>query len=350
MNAAIEANVFVSIVTYNSAAYIQQCLQALLAQSGFVSGNNLLVEVIDNASADNTSEAVSKAFFGQVTLKQNSINYGFCAANNQAAADFLRSDAEYFLLLNPDLRLEPQALKNLISAINSTPSYGSACPRLLRADDNLEPVQPLRLDAAGMHLTPSLRHFDRGSEEIAENNFTSNQEVFGGSGACLLMKREFVQAMLLSGTKEADLQDVYPEIPPAGSERAAFFDEAFFAYREDADLAWRGQLLGWKCIYAANATGYHRRTVLPELRSSLAPFLNLCGVRNRFLLQLNNYSFLKFPEAFLPGILLRNLIVLAAVLLLERSSLPALRQVIALLPRALERRRILKERIHALHR
>jgi GT2 family glycosyltransferase len=345
MYAQNDPKVFVSIVSYNSAAYIQRCLQALLAQTGFTPGRSLLITVVDNASGDGTPDIIEQTFAAQVTLHRSRINLGFCAANNLAAADFLRSDADYFMLLNADLRLDTQALQHLITAIRTKPCYGSACPRLLRADDQLEAVQPLRLDAAGMILTPSLRHFDRGSEQPAENSFTGDEEVFGGSGACLLMKRDFVKAVLLTGSREADLQAIYPEIPSAGEERAQLLDEAFFAYREDADLAWRGQNLGWKCIYAAKALGYHRRTVLPELRSSLAPFLNLCGVRNRFLLQINNYSLFRFPAAFIPGVLLRNLVVLAAVLLVERSSIPAFRQIYQLLPRALERRGLLKQRI-----
>ena len=42
-----------------------------------------------------------------------------------------------------------------------------------------------------------------------------------------------------------------------------FFDADFFVYREDADVAWRAQLMGWKCLYAPYARGYHVRKALP---------------------------------------------------------------------------------------
>ena len=48
-----------------------------------------------------------------------------------------------------------------------------------------------------------------------------------------------------------------------------FFDEPFFAYREDADVAWRAQLLGWDCLYVPAAVAEHVRRVVPERRGSL---------------------------------------------------------------------------------
>jgi hypothetical protein len=86
---------------------------------------------------------------------------------------------------------------------------------------------------------------------------------------------------------------------------------------------------------------------LPERRKDLPKIVNLWGVRNRFLLQLNNYFLSCNPGAFLQGIIVRNLVVLIATMVVERSSLPAFSQVYALLPRALERRAKLKAKIRA---
>ena len=68
------------------------------------------------------------------------------------------------------------------------------------------------------------------------------------------------------------------------------FDEDFFAYREDADLAWRAQLLGWDALYVPGATATHVRRVTPERRSALPAAINRYGVRNRFLLRLKNQT------------------------------------------------------------
>jgi GT2 family glycosyltransferase len=65
-----------------------------------------------------------------------------------------------------------------------------------------------------------------------------------------------------------------------------FFDEDFFVYREDADVAWRAQLMGWKCLYAPYAKGYHVRNALPGNRRALPPEINMHSVKNRFLLRM----------------------------------------------------------------
>src|ERR1044071_5783653 len=69
-----------------------------------------------------------------------------------------------------------------------------------------------------------------------------------------------------------------------------FFDSDFFVYREDADVAWRAQLMGWNCIYAPLARGYHVRNVLPGNRRALPPEINMHSVKNRFLMRIKNIS------------------------------------------------------------
>jgi hypothetical protein len=77
--------------------------------------------------------------------------------------------------------------------------------------------------------------------------------------------------------------------------------------------------------------------VLPERRSDLPAFINKLGVRNRFLLQINNAFPCLAPgciAAVLGGAIFRNLVVVAGVLLKERSSLRAFHELAVLLPRA----------------
>ena len=69
-----------------------------------------------------------------------------------------------------------------------------------------------------------------------------------------------------------------------------FFDPDFFVYREDADVAWRAQLLGWRCIYTPHARGYHVRNVLPGNRRALPSVINMHSVKNRFLMRMKNMT------------------------------------------------------------
>ena len=101
-----------------------------------------------------------------------------------------------------------------------------------------------------------------------------------------------------------------------------FFDNDFFAYREDADVAWRAQLLGWQCVYHPAAVAYHVRTVVPENRRSLSAAINMHSVKNRWLLRIKNTTPDLYRRFWLP-ITLRDIVVIGACLLREWSSLPA---------------------------
>src|SRR5207244_1165265 len=79
-----------------------------------------------------------------------------------------------------------------------------------------------------------------------------------------------------------------------------YFDEDFFAYREDADLAWRCRLLGWNSIYVPAAVAQHRRRVTPERRRELPKEINYHSVKNRFLLRLNNMTGNLYRRDFWP--------------------------------------------------
>ena len=321
--------VFVHVVTFNHKCCVPIALDSVFAQCGFTLGKDLLVGVYDNNSTDGTLDILTERYADRVVLIKNSTNTGFAAAHNYGIDYALSRGADYVFILNPDVRLDENALENLVWELENDPRAGMSCPKLYRADSDLMPVQPLTFDAAGMFITPALRHLDRGSQETDRGQYNEPEYLFGASGAAVLLRKEFIQ-------------DVY--LPVEGNAHSRqVFDEAFFSYREDADLAWRAQWLGWKCRYVPQAVGYHERKVLPERRDTLPDRLNQLGVQNRFLLQLNNFNFLANWNCILPG-LIRNLIVLGAVVTIERSSLPALRNVWKGLPRALNARRLVQKR------
>lgn len=338
------AKVFVHIVTFNNADTISACLDSLLNQDSYVFNQSLVIKVTDNDSSDSTVQLLQKRF-PQIEVALNSCNVGFCAAHNVGAHSFILSDCSYFLVLNPDLWLEPDALIKMVTAFQSDSKIGSVTPLLLRCSHDLKKLEPGVIDAAGMCLTPALRHFDRGSGTVAVERYLKREDVFGGTGACLMLRREFVEDVKLETARESDLLKVHPEYTSITAKRFPVFDEAFFAFREDADLAWRGQLLGWRCLYEPSAVGYHRRTVLPENRKQLPDFLNRLGVRNRFLLQINNYSVLNCPGGFWRGMIGRNIVVLLGIVLWEWSSIPALVDLKKLAGRALARRRCLLDKL-----
>ncbi len=336
--------VLVQVVSYNSSRWIEHCVESVLHQEGFIPGESLFLLLTDNGSSDGTAEAICR--FEErpgVAVDLLEENLGFAAGHNRGAARFLTGDYAAFLIVNPDLGLKEDALLKMSRFLMNTADADAVCPLLLRANQDLTPVEPSIVDSGGIIFEPNLRHFDRGAGCSPAKRYAVPERVFGASGACILFSRDFIERTLLSGgTYEEDLFRVYPQLREGGGERAPFFDEAFFAYREDAELAWRAQRLKLHYYLVPEALGFHVRRVTPERRGELPKEINRLGVRNRFLLQ---FTHLRFKEVGLQVYVLgwiRNLIVIAAVLIREQSSFSGLREALILRKRARERGEVIR--------
>lgn len=287
------AGVSVTLVTYNSQAHIERCLDSVFAQEGVP----LDVILVDNASEDDTLPRLQN-FADRLRLIRNNENRGFAAAQNQAIRQAQRP---WVFCLNPDVVLAPDFLQRLLAAAEPLARVGMACGKLLRLASDGSPAPRPVLDSTGIFFTPTLRHLDRGSDQPDRGQYERCEFVFGATAAAALYRRELIEAITVEGE---------------------FFDEDFFAYREDADLAWRAQLAGWRCLYVPQAVGHHVRRVLPENRRALPPLLNYHSVKNRFLMRAKNIGWPLYWRVFLP-MKLRDLGIVFYALTRERTSLPA---------------------------
>jgi GT2 family glycosyltransferase len=285
--------VSVTIVTYNSGRFIKRCLESVLAQ-GYAYKE---VVVIDNASTDGTA-AILEQFEDRCRLVFNNENVGFAAAQNQAIN---LSRGEWVLALNPDVLLTPYFIDALLEAGHVDPKVGTACGKLLTMHANFTlPEEPL-VDSTGMYFTPMLRHLDRGSQQVDNGHYRTHEYVFGATAAAALYRREMIEDVSIHGD---------------------FFDPDFFVYREDADVAWRAQLMGWRCIYTPAARGYHVRTVLPGNRSVLPAAINMHSVKNRFIMRMKNMTGDLYRRNWV-SITSRDLLVIGCCVIREQSSLKA---------------------------
>jgi GT2 family glycosyltransferase len=232
---------------------------------------------------------------------------GFCTAQNRLISS---CDTDYVLVLNPDVFLEPGFIGTLVQALDHDPKAGAASGKLWRFERSADGGKVL--DTTGMYFTPSQRHLDRGSGEADSGQYDTREYVFGVSGAAAFYRRRMLDEIQADGE---------------------YFDESFFAYREDADLAWRAQWMGWRCLYDPRASGFHARRVLPERRASLPPDINMHSLKNRFLLRLKNMDAGTYLRFLLP-ITARDAAALAYVLLRERASLRGIPLLVRALPRA----------------
>ncbi len=302
--------VSIAIVTFNSARYIRRCLESVFAQEG----PPFQIVVADNASTDETRRILAE-FRGRIQLISCASNTGFAAGQNLAirASD----GADWVLTLNPDVLLKPGFVRSLVESGSSDPSVGAVCGKLLSIAPGFEPLAEPRIDSAGMYFSPNMRHFDRGWNQRDNWRYDRPEYVFGASAAAALYRREMIEDVAVDGD---------------------FFDPDFFVYREDADVAWRAQLLGWRCLYAPSAVGHHVRTVTPANRRTLPGFINMHSVKNRFLMRIKNSTPGLYRRYWLP-MTVRDLMVMGGSIVWEPSSLPAFWRVAKCLPRAVKHRR-----------
>ncbi|WP_246320263.1 glycosyltransferase family 2 protein [Paenibacillus qinlingensis] len=256
--------VSIHIVTYNSAEHIDDCLEAVLKQSHLI--DNIIV--IDNASKDATHQKLNK-WAEKCTIILNKFNNGFAGGHNQAIR---MTETEYCLILNPDVVLDQDYVHNIIQAVKGHARAGSATGKLLFK------AAPHHIDSTGLVINKARRAFDRGAHQSGDH-FQQSEEVFGVSGAAAMYSREMINDISLNGE---------------------FFDEDFFAYKEDVDVAWRAQLLGWKALYEPTAIAYHERGWKEGGRSSKPLFVRRLSYINRYKMMVKNDDIKAVMKHFFP--------------------------------------------------
>lgn len=284
--------VSILITTYNSAAHLKACLESVLQQDYL----DREIIVIDNASSDET-RGILREFETRARVIYNDTNRGFSGGQNQAIA---HARGEWMLSLNPDVLLSPGFISKLVEAAASDARVGAVCGKLLRWSANQERTNVI--DSTGIYFLPNLRHLDRGSDQVDHGQYESPEYVFGATGAAALYRRAMIEDISVGGE---------------------FFDDDFFAYREDADVAWRAQLMGWRCLYTPQAVAWHVRRVTPERFKQLPDEINRHSIKNRFLMRAKNLSWALYSRLFIP-IATRDLLIFGYCVLCNRGLLSGL--------------------------
>ena len=215
--------------------------------------------VIDNASTDGSPEWI-RTNYPEILLKCFSKNRGFSAAFNEGARV---SNAPFLLSINPDVVMQSNCLDQMVRVMLEKPEVGIVSPKLVRFGDNQ------LLDSTGLFINRCRCPYDRGQGEIDRGQYDQATQVFGACGALALYRKEMLEDLAYNNE---------------------YLDEDFFAYYEDADLAWRAHLCGWQAVFEPHATGSHVRGWGDSLRKqrkkdSFGPRLAL---RNRYLMSLKN--------------------------------------------------------------
>jgi GT2 family glycosyltransferase len=305
----------VAIVNYKSYDDLADCLASLEAQEQ----EPACIAVVDHDPDPEQAAALEARFPKAVFLPRP--NHGYASGANRALAlcAQLAPGAEYRLLLNPDVALDPDFARRVIDEMDARPAVALASGKLLRADG-------ATLDSTGIARSASRVFTDRGSDRRDDGQFEQIERVFALSGAALLIRSAAISVLEIHGE---------------------LFDEDFFAYHEDTDLAWRAHLLGMDCLYVPTARALHRRGWQAARWREIEPAVRRHSFKNRYLEMLKNERARDFLLA-LPAILWQELVRFGGALLVDRARLPAYADVLRLARRALRKRRIIHERARAL--
>ena len=272
------------VLSVDEAERLAFCLPAALAQPG------ARVVVIDNACADGTVALCEKLGVEVVAVRPRR---SYAAAMNAGLA----ATTGDVLILNADCVLAPDFLEPARRAL-APEGIGSVAPKLLRATGMREEDRLELLDTAGMAIDRRRKNGLVGHGRPAAE-YAHRAPVFGGDGACVLYRREVLDACAVG---------------------AEVFDETMALWASDADLAWRAQALGWSCTYEPAARAWHMRFYSPSTRAALSEQHRRLQFTNRLLMLAKNETLSGLLRSA-PWILGYELLALGHVLLRERHLL-----------------------------
>jgi GT2 family glycosyltransferase len=253
----------VIIVNFNGKEFLGQCLESLQRQVFL----NFKIIVVDNSSDDRSVDGLEERFPGVEVMRMDE-NVGFAAANNYAIKK--AEGFQWVALLNPDAIAKPDWLLNLNIAAEKNPRYNFFGSKLIKESSSEQ------LDGTGdiYHLCGLAWRRDHGAVE--KKNSRLAEEIFSPCAAAAMYRRDIV--LEVGG-----------------------FDERFFCYFEDIDLAFRLRLLGHRCLYVPNAKVGHFGSAIAGRRSDFAVYH---GHRNMVWTYLKN-----MPSELLWRGLLQHLLV-----------------------------------------
>jgi GT2 family glycosyltransferase len=205
----MEINFSVIIPNFNGAKYLSNCLKNLNLAIKNCSNAKFEIIIVDNGSTDNSLEIVSKC-----KVIKNKINLGFATAVNQGIKI---AKYDYVCLLNNDLNLDQNYFKFIVQNIKKYPKIACFCGTVLNRDGTQIESQGIGFDWSGKCL---------------QNKKHSKGFVWGSSGALVIYNKEIL-------------------------EKIDLFDEHYFAYIEDVDVAFRLQKHHYQTLLIPQALAYH---------------------------------------------------------------------------------------------
>jgi GT2 family glycosyltransferase len=250
------------VVAYGKEELREACVASLEAALARVDGETELIVVVNDPAA----------------------NLGFAGG---VAAGLADARGEWIALVNDDCTVEPDALGELLAAAEGRPDVGSVAAQVRFAGD------AGTINSAGLEIDELGVACERRLGEPAAAVDAEVVEVFGASATLALYRRAMLDA--LGG-----------------------LDVSFFAYLEDADLAWRARMAGWTCLLAPGAIAVHRHSATLGHGSKEK---HLHVGRNRVRMLAKNASTRRLRRK-LPAIVAYDVLYVAHAALTDRTLAP----------------------------
>ncbi len=206
----------VVVVNYNGEQFLQSCVDSILSQSS-PPGE---VIVVDNHSADRSLDILNPIKDARLRVLPLSDNVGYPAGCN---AGIERSRGDLIAILNNDVVLDPDWLKTLLD--HDSPEWSFWASRIEFASPSGV------IDSAGDGMAVVGSAFKIGHGDPVDQHLET-REVFGPCAAAALYRRSLLETV-------------------------GGFDPDFFLVYEDADLNFRARLMGFRCLYVADARVLH---------------------------------------------------------------------------------------------
>ncbi len=295
--------VSIIIVNLNGARYLRACLAAIAT----IKKPACEVVIIDNHSSDSSVSLIKRWMARKPNARMilNETNEGFCRANNQGAAT---AQGKYLLFLNNDTEVPSHLLDVLIKKMQSDRSIGIIQPKILLKNE------PGHLDSVGGFLTWTgfLNHL--GIHEKDRGQYDRGFEVLSPKGACMMIgKRLF--------------------------DRVGGFDEDFFAYFEETDLAWRVWLAGKRVLFDPTVSILH---IMGQTTRQLNfNFIQFHSFKNRLNTLIKNLGIWSLWRAVLHSIIVFCLALFYILIGRGDSAQPILKALawnLKMLPQTLKKR------------
>lgn len=276
----------VVILNWNGISFLKKYLPILLEHTPASTGS---VIVADNGSTDG-SVAMLKENYPSVQVIEFDRNYGFTGGYNRALA---RIEAEYFVLINSDIRVSGGWLDSIIDFMENNPGADICMPKVL-SEARYEEILSLPDSSGHKHFFeyagacggfidcygfPFCRGRILSNVEEDSGQYDTPMEIFWATGACMVVK-----------------SSVWREV--------GGLDESFFAHMEEIDFCWRAKLLGHEVWVVPQSTVYHVGGGTLPNNSPRKLYLNY---RNNLLMLYKN---LPFREDDTAALIKRNFFIL----------------------------------------